>query len=97
MTAPEETRLQDIQRRITQAYNGRPEEEGGGLSFDELLCFELHCRKLPGRTRQRGLTFCWLAKKWGITLSTLGELIHEHCRALEALPRVRHDYNGPTD
>lgn len=96
MQTSEETRLQCLQRRITQAYDGLPQQEGGGLSFGELLCFEIHCRKRPG-TRDKGLTFCWLAKKWGITLSTLGELIHEHCRALEALPRVRHDYNGPKD
>lgn len=92
---PEATQLQWLQQKITDAYRGLPEDEGGGCSFDELLCFELHCRKRPG-TRDRGLTFCWLAKKWGISLSQLGELIHEHCRALEPGPRIRHQYNGPT-
>ncbi|KKL50016.1 hypothetical protein LCGC14_2309740, partial [marine sediment metagenome] len=47
-------------------------------------------------------TFAWLAEKWGLSLATLGELIWDHCRRLEAKPQVNHRYRGgnadpPTD
>ena len=54
-----------------------------GSDFGELLCWEIH---------ENGMTFCWLARKWGISVSALGWLIHEHCKALENLPVVNHDY-----
>ena len=56
---------------------------GCGVSFGELLCYEIHTG---------GLTFVWLAKKWGISLPTLGELIYDHCKRMEALPTVDHNY-----
>ena len=70
------------QRRIIESqYEENP--TGCGGSFGELLCWEIH---------ENGLTFTWLAEKWGITVSTLGELIWDHCKRLEKLPRVNHDY-----
>jgi len=51
-----------------------------GSSFGELLCYELHVSNI---------TFIQLAKKWGISLPTLGELIKDHCDKLQRLPRVK--------
>lgn len=72
--------LVPLRRNIEKQYVDHPTECGG--SFDEILDWEIHTN---------GLTFVWLAKKWGISLALLGELIAEHCCGLEALPRVRHD------
>lgn len=47
-------------------------------SFGEILCGELH-----GSGDESGLTFKALATKWNISLSTLGELIWDHCKRLE--------------
>lgn len=49
-----------------------------------MLCYEIH---------ERGLTFAWLAEKWGISLAMLGELIWDHCKRLEELPKVDHECN----
>ena len=57
---------------------------GCGGSFGELLCWEIHTN---------GLTFMWLAEKWGISLPILGELIWDHCNRLEDLPLVNHNYH----
>ena len=75
------THLQFLQDSIVRQYKDHP--TGCGASFDELLCFEIH---------ENGLTFCWLAEKWGLSLSTLGELIWDHCKGLEELPVVNHVY-----
>ncbi len=77
----EESYLCYLRRSIEEQYSSRPTGSGG--SFGELLCYELHTR---------GLTFIWLAEKWGISLSILGELIWDHCKRLEELPRVDHEY-----
>ena len=65
---------------IEEQYEDNP--TGCGGSFGELLCHEIHTN---------GLTFNWLAEKWGISLPTLGELIWDHCKRLEA-PFVNHEY-----
>ena len=76
-----ETHLGRVRRLIEEQYRDHP--TGCGASFDELLCYELH---------SGGLTFCWLAEKWGISLPTLGELIWDHCKLLEREPRVDHQF-----
>jgi hypothetical protein len=80
-----ESRLVWIRKQIEKQYADHP--TGCGGSFDELLCHEIH-----HGTEHGGLTFCWLAEKWGISLPTLGELIYDHCKRLEG-PNVNHDYS----
>lgn len=77
----EEGYLERLRRLIETQYFGHG--TGCGSSFDELLCYEIH---------ERGLTFKWLAAKWGISLPTLGELIYDHCKKLEEGPKVNHAY-----
>lgn len=79
------SRLLWIREEIERQYLDHP--TGCGGSFDELLCYELH----GGGDPERQLTFRWLAEKWGISLPTLGELIHDHCKRLEG-PSVNHAY-----
>ncbi len=76
----EESHLGYLRRMIEEQYCPRP--TGSGNSFGELLCWEIHTS---------GLTFIWLADKWGISLPTLGELIWDHCKRLEELPQVNHE------
>lgn len=76
---PEEGNLELLRRRIEESYLEHP--TGCGGSFGEILCHEIHTQ---------GLTFSWLAQKWGLSLPTLGELIWDHCKRLEPLPEVRH-------
>ncbi len=64
---------------IEERYKQHP--TGAGNSFDEILCYEIH-HGSDGE-HEGGLTFLWLAKKWGISVSFLGELIHDHCIGLE--------------
>lgn len=60
-------------------------------SFGEILCYEIHSQPINPRMRvktgndgfETGLTFKELAKKWGISVSFLGELIADHCKRLE--------------
>ena len=77
----EESHLDYLRRIIEKQYSGHP--TGCGNGFGEVLCWEIH---------SNGLTFKWLAEKWGISLPTLGELIWDHCKRLEEDPRVNHDY-----
>lgn len=70
-----------LRKRIEEAYQNNP--TGCGGSFGEILCWEIHTN---------GLTFEWLAEKWGVSLPTLGELIWDHCKRLEEPPEVDHDY-----
>jgi len=63
---------------IVEQYRENP--TGCGNSFGEILCYEIH---------QNGLTFSQLANKWGVSLSILGELICDHCKRLEPMPKVR--------
>ena len=53
---PEEGHLELLRRRIEEAYLDHP--TGCGGSFGEILCHEIH---------DRGLTFIWLAEKWGLS------------------------------
>ena len=85
-TGEGEDRLGRLRGRISSQYKEHP--TGCGGSFDELLCFELH----HGGPQGTGLTFSWLVAKWGISLSLLGELIWDHCKGLEPLPKVNHSY-----
>ncbi len=78
----EESYLGILRRLIEEQYRAEP--TGCGDSFGEILCYELHFN---------GLTFKWLSEKWGISLPTLGELIWDHCKRLEELPRVDHQLN----
>ena len=78
MSDHEESHIEYLRRMIVDAYVDHP--TGGGCSFGEILCHEIH---------SNGQTFNWLAKKWGLSLPTLGELIWDHCKRLEELPRVR--------
>ena len=77
------TYLINVRRRIEEQYRAHPTGSGGG--FGELLCHEIH---------ENGLTFKWLAEKWGVSLPTLGELIWDHCKRLEDFPLVNHEYDN---
>ena len=64
-----------IVRAYSDDYNSYQDLPNGTCGdFGELLCWEVH---------QNGQTFCWLARKWHISVSMLGELIADHCRKLE--------------
>jgi len=79
----EETYVGMIRRVIEESYDEAP--TGCGSSFGEILCWEIH---------ENGMTFEWLAKKWGLSLPTLGELIWDHCKRLEEMPVVTHNWKG---
>jgi hypothetical protein len=81
MPDSEEPRLERLRRLFEEQYRVRP--TGCGTSFGEILCYEIHTA---------GLTFGWLAEKWGVSLPTLGDLIADHCRQLEREPAVNHGY-----
>ncbi|KKK76294.1 hypothetical protein LCGC14_2865090 [marine sediment metagenome] len=73
--------LESLRKRVVEQYLDNP--TGAGNSFDEILCWEIHTN---------GLTFLWLAEKWNISVTALGELIYDHCKKLEKLLVVNHDY-----
>jgi len=77
----EEPYIERLRRLIVEQYSKYP--TGCGNSFGEILCFEIHIQ---------GLTFNWLAEKWGISVTTLGEIIYDHCKRLEDNPKVDHLY-----
>lgn len=79
----EESHLEFLRRQVVEQYAKVP--TGCGGSFGEILCWEIH---------SNGMTFCWLAEKWGISLSLLGELIADHCRRLEPVLTVDHQFCG---
>lgn len=74
---PVESHIERYRRLIEEQYLANP--TGGGGSFGEILCHEIHTK---------GLTFIWLAQKWGISLPDLGELIWDHCKRLQEDPVV---------
>jgi hypothetical protein len=78
-----EPHLERLRRLIEDAYRDHPTGTGG--SFGEILCHEIH---------ENGMTFVWLAQKWGIGLPTLGELVWDHCKRLQEDPIVRHEPNS---
>ena len=79
LAAPHCRSLVLLRLLIEEQYAGNP--TGCGNSFDEILCWEIH---------SNGMTFNWLAHKWGISLPTLGEIIWDHCCKLQDDPVVRH-------
>lgn len=75
--------IESLRASIEEQYAGVRLGSGSvGGCFGSILCHELHAG---------GLHFVALARKWGISLHTLGELIWDHCRRLEPLPEVNHD------
>lgn len=72
----EEPHIERLRRLIEEAYLLVP--TGCGGSFGEILCYEIH----------QGRTFVDLAALWGISLPTVGELVWDHCKRLEADPKV---------
>ncbi|KKN98533.1 hypothetical protein LCGC14_0146440 [marine sediment metagenome] len=75
----EEDYIARLRRMIVEQYEDHP--TGCGGSFGEILCWEIH---------SNGLTFNWLAEKWGISVTAIGKLIYDHCKCLEKLPKVDH-------
>lgn len=73
----EESHICMLRGLIEDSYQNNP--TGCGGSFGELLCYEIH-------TANR--TFINLASYWGVSLATLGELIWDHCKRLEPLPKL---------
>ena len=73
--------LESLRTRIENQYLDHP--TGCGGSFGEILCWELH---------YNNLAFTSLAEKWGISVTAVGELIYDHCKRLEELLVVNHDY-----
>lgn len=71
--------IDNLRESITFQYLKCP--TGCGGSFGEILCYEIHTGNL---------TFLQLADKWGITVTAIGELIYDHCKRLEELPKVNH-------
>ena len=70
--------IDSARKSIESQYKKHP--TGCGGSFGEILCWEIH---------ENGKTFLWLADKWNIPVSLLGELIRDHCVRLEELPKVK--------
>ena len=64
--------IEEFRSHIEDLYKKNP--TGCGGSFGEILCYEIH---------ENGQTFLWLAAKWGISVSFLGEVIADHCKKLE--------------
>ncbi len=80
-----ESYIERLRRLIVEQYSRHP--TGCGNSFGEILCLEIH---------ERGMTFEWLARKWGISLTVLGEIIYDHCKRLEADSHVDYSYRSTT-
>lgn len=81
----EEPHVETLRRSIEEQYAVKP--TGCGSSFGELLCWEIHTNEM---------TFVALARKWGLSIAMLGELIADHCRRLEPMPVVNHGYALPS-
>lgn len=87
-TIHEESNIECLRRHIEEQYQGIILNVGYSHGdFDQILCYEIH---RGDDTVFAGLTFDRLAKKWGISVTTLGELIYDHCKRLEHLPKVTH-------
>lgn len=85
----EEPYLESLRRRVEEQYRDIILGSGAiGGCFGSILCHELH----HGGPHKNGLHFIDLARKWRIPVSILGELIWDHCRRLEPLLQVDHEY-----
>ncbi len=65
-------KIEKFRNKVEKDYQKYP--TGCGGSFGEIICYEIH---------KNGLTFLWLAAKWNISVTFLGELIADHCKKLE--------------
>jgi hypothetical protein len=84
----EESFIESCRRRVEEQYAHVRLGSGAiGGCFGSILCHELH----HGDPEAGGLHFTRLARKWGIPVSILGELIWDHCKRLEPLLQVNHD------
>jgi len=91
MSRQRTTHLEVFREHIERFYSAHPTGSGG--SFGEILCFELHhgdqreflsyVDSLSRNGVAAGCDFKSLAKKWGIPVTFLGELISHHCALLE--------------
>lgn len=85
----EESYIESCRRRVEEQYaNTRLSSGAIGGCFGAILCSELH----HGQDGY-GLHFSALAAKWGIPVTILGELIWDHCKRLEPLLEVNHQYD----
>ena len=66
--------LDHYKAEIEKSYSGKT--TGCGSSFGEILSWEIHINSC---------SFAGLAKKWGISVSFLGDLIQDHCRNLTTI------------
>ncbi len=81
--------IDEFRKQIERSYRACRFSEYA--SFDEILCYEIHTQPVNPRMSvktctngfETGLTFKELAKKWGISVDFLGELIADHCTKLE--------------
>lgn len=83
--------LEAFREHIEQLYRAHP--TGCGGSFGEIICFEIHhgdqdellnhAESQAKNGSAVGCDFKNLAKKWGIPVAFLGELISRHCALLE--------------
>jgi len=76
--------INKFRNEIERRYSEIKWSAGCGMSFDEILCFELHSQPENPRAciGQLGLTFRELSDKWKVSVSTLGILIAHHCDRL---------------
>ena len=82
-TINNDKKINEFRRQIEDRYTVRG-------SFGGILCYELHEQPDNPRMKHKtsndgfctGLTFKELAKKWGISVTFLGELIADHCKKL---------------
>ena len=70
----------ELKKMITGAYS-KAGGTGCGGSFSEVLAYELSTQPVNPRMKigATGLSFREIADKWGIPLSTLGELLLDQC------------------
>jgi hypothetical protein len=82
----EESFIEACRREVERQYASTELGSGAvGGCFGSILCSELH----HGGPLGRGIDFASLARKWGIPVTVLGDLIADHCRRLEPTIRVR--------
>lgn len=82
--------VESLRLRVEDQYSNIKLSSGQvGGCFGSILCHELH----NGGKNKTGLHFIALAKKWNIPVSILGELIWDHCKRLESLLEVNHDFD----